>query len=571
MHQPAGEVAHERAVEESKIDRFLQRLFNRLMTPFLVGEKASRKRRRLFLGMGALVLLAVGLVVVKAVVLKMLPFDNKSEFQVVLNMPQGSTLEQTDRALLDMSKVLDRVPEVKDYQVYVGTSAPMNFNGLVRQYYLRNQPYQGDIQINLVDKNQRGRQSHQIALAVRPALTAVAQRFHAHLVVAEVPPGPPVQAPIVAEIFGPSYKDQRAIALSLEKLFDETPGIVDVNTSVENPHATRKLIVIDRERAVTLGVNQGQIVAALQAGMGGDPAGYLADDNAKHAVPLMLRLPQAALGSMDSTLTLRVRSQSGQLVPISEVVKVVDEPWADAVYHKDLLPYTFVTGDDAGSEDSPVYGMFRMVSKIDHMTFDGHHLEQHFIDPPANDSRFSIKWSGEWQITYETFRDMGIAYSVGLVLIYFLVVGQFRSYLVPLVIMAPIPLTVIGVMPGHWLLGAQFTATSMIGMIALAGIIVRNSILLVDFINHSLAAGLTLEDAVIEAGAVRAKPIILTAVAAMLGAFFILSDPIFQGLAVSLVFGVMVSTVLTLIVIPLLYYAWLHRAEVRRPLNGEHA
>ncbi len=554
--------------ETSKVDRFLQRFFVRVMTPFMGNPKAARNRRRLFLGMTVLVLMAAGLAGVKLVILKMLPFDNKSEFQIVLNMPEGSTLEQTHRALVDMSQVLNGVPEVKDYQLYAGTSAPMNFNGLVRQYYLRNQPYQGDIQVNLVDKGERKRQSHQIAMAVRPALTAVAQRFHAHLVVAEVPPGPPVMAPIVAEIYGPDYQGQRAVALSMEKLFGQTPGIADVNLSVENTQATRQLIEIDRARAATLGVSQAEIVDALRAGMGGDPASYVADDNAKYAVPIMLRLPQAALGSMDSILSLRVRSSTGHLVPISEVVKVVDKPWADAIYHKDLLPYTFVTGDDVGREDSPVYGMFRLVSKLGDTRLDGHQLTQEFIAPPASDAGYSVRWSGEWEITYETFRDMGIAYSVGLLLIYLLVVSHFKSYVVPLIIMAPIPLTVIGVMPGHWLFGAQFTATSMIGMIALAGIIVRNSILLVDFINHSLAAGLSLPQAVIKAGAVRAKPIILTAIAAMLGAFFILSDPIFQGLAVSLVFGVLVSTVLTLLVIPLLYYAWLSRGDGRHLPSG---
>ncbi|TAL93400.1 MAG: efflux RND transporter permease subunit, partial [Rhodanobacter sp.] len=569
--EPEGDEPGSSVAPTSKIDRFLQRLFMRVMTPFLGHPKAARNRHRLFLGMGMLVLLAAGLAGVKLVILKMLPFDNKSEFQVVLNMPEGSTLEQTHRALVDMSQVLNGVPEVKNYQLYAGTSAPMNFNGLVRQYYLRNQPYQGDIQVNLVDKGARTRQSHQIAMAVRPALAAVAQRFHAHLVVAEVPPGPPVMAPIVAEIYGPNYQGQRAVARSMEKLFAHTPGIADVNLSVENAQATRQLIEIDRARAAALGVSQGEIVDALRAGMGGDPASYVADDNAKYAVLILLRLPQAALGSMDSILSLRVRSSAGQLVPISEVVKVVEQPWADAIYHKDLLPYTFVTGDDVGSEDSPVYGMFRLVGKIADTRLDGHHLAQEFTGPPASDAGYSVRWSGEWEITYETFRDMGIAYSVGLLLIYLLVVGQFRSYVVPLIIMAPIPLTVIGVMPGHWLFGAQFTATSMIGMIALAGIIVRNSILLVDFINHSLAAGLNLEQAVVKAGAVRAKPIILTALAAMLGAFFILSDPIFQGLAVSLVFGVMVSTVLTLLVIPLLYYAWLSRGDGRHlPATADH-
>ncbi len=567
----AGDVPAVGVVEKSRIDSFLQRLFIRVMRPFLGTPKAARNRHRLFLGMGMLVLLAAGLAGVKLVILKMLPFDNKSEFQVVLNMPEGATLQQTQRALVDMSQVLNGVPEVKDYQLYAGTSAPMNFNGLVRQYYLRNQPYQGDIQVNLVDKGARKRQSHQIALAVRPALAAVAQRFHAHLVVAEVPPGPPVMAPIAAEIYGPDYADQRKIALALEQVFRQAPGIVDVNLSVENPQATRQLVEIDRARAAALGISQAEIVAALRAAMGGDPASYVADEQAKYAVPILLRLPQAALGSIDAVLDLRVRSRAGQLVPISEVVKVIEKPWADAVYHKDLLPYTFVTGDDAGREDSPVYGMFSLVSKISDTRIAGHELTQEFTGAPSSDSDFSVRWSGEWEITYETFRDMGIAYSMGLLLIYLLVVGQFKSYLVPLIIMAPIPLTVIGVMPGHWLFGAPFTATSMIGMIALAGIIVRNSILLVDFINHSLAAGLSLEDAVVEAGAVRAKPIILTALAAMLGAFFILGDPIFQGLAVSLVFGVLVSTVLTLLVIPLLYYTWLARNGDRHRSTTEAA
>ena len=564
-HMPEPEVDESGApvVQISKVDRFLQRLFVRVMGPFLGAPKAARNRRRLFIGMTVLVLMAAGLAGVKLVIMKMLPFDNKSEFQVVLNMPEGSTLEQTHRALVDMSQVLNGVPEVKDYQLYAGTSAPMNFNGLVRQYYLRSEPYQGDIQVNLIDKGERKRQSHEIAMAVRPAMTAVAQRFHAHLVVAEVPPGPPVMAPIVAEIYGPNYDGQRAVALAMEKLFEHTSGIADVNSSVENPQATRQLIEVDRARAAALGVTQAEIVDALGAGMAGDPASYLADENAKYAVPIMLRLPQAALGSMDSILSLRVRSKSGQLVPISEVVQVVAKPWADAIYHKDLLPYTYVTGDDVGKEDSPVYGMFGLVSKISKMRLGGHQLVQEFTAPPVSDAGYSVRWSGEWDITYETFRDMGIAYSIGLLLIYLLVVSHFKSYVVPLVIMAPIPLTVIGVMPGHWLFGAQFTATSMIGMIALAGIIVRNSILLVDFINHSLAEGLSLEQAVIKAGAVRAKPIILTALAAMLGALFILSDPIFQGLAVSLVFGVMVSTVLTLLVIPLLYYAWLSRRDGR--------
>ncbi|WP_431637343.1 efflux RND transporter permease subunit [Dyella sp. KULCS107] len=573
-HEHQAHAGHGEGLKPSRIDAFLQRFFKRLMTPFLAGRGASRKRRMLFAGMGLLVLLAVGLVGVKAVILKMLPFDNKSEFQVVLNMPEGSTLEQTQRVLVEMSQVIDKVPEVKDFQIYAGTSAPMNFNGLVRQYYLRNQPYQGDIQVNLVDKDERSRQSHEIASSVRPALAAVAHKYHAHMVLAEVPPGPPVMAPIVAEIYGPSYGGQRQLARTMEQMFGQTDGIADINSSVESPAARRKVFEIDREHAATLGVSQAEIVSVLQAAMGGDRATYLGESGIKYAVPALLRLSPAALASTQTILSLRVRSRSGALIPLSEVVKVSDEPWAGAVYHKDLRPYAFVTADDAGSEDSPIYGMFRLVGKLGAGKVDGHTLTQHFTGAPIGDDHYSISWSGEWEITYETFRDMGIAYSVGLVLIYLLVVGQFRSYLVPLVIMAPIPLTVIGVMPGHWLLGAQFTATSMIGMIALAGIIVRNSILLVDFINHAIASGLPLEEAVVEAGAVRAKPIILTAIAAMLGAFFILTDPIFQGLAVSLVFGVLVSTVLTLLVIPLLYYAMLDRRSRKTAAitdEGAHA
>ncbi len=557
-HHDAHEAKQDRATDPG-LDGKLYRLSRRVMAPFVLSEKSARNRRRLFAGMTLLVVLAASLVVVKLVILKMLPFDNKSEFQVVLNMPEGSTLEQTNRVLMDLGHVLSKVPEVTDFQTYAGTAAPIDFNGLVRQYYMRADPWQGMIHVNLLDKNARSRQSHAIAMSVRPKLAAIAERFGAHLSVVEIPPGPPVQAPIVAEIFGPDYPEQRKLALELEKMFGKTPSIVDIGSSVENPSARRKVLVVDRVRAATLGVSQAQIAQTIAAGLHGVNTTFLQDGMARHAIPVVLRLPQSDLGSLRAVLDTRVRARNGRLIPMSEVVHVQTRPWADAIYHKDLLPVTYVTGDDAGSEDSPLYGMFKLVGKIADRSFDGHALVQHFVGNPEYDNHFSLKWGGEWTVTYETFRDMGIAYSVGLILIYLLVVAQFRSYMVPLIIMAPIPLTVIGVMPGHALLGAQFTATSMIGMIALAGIIVRNSILLVDFINHALAAGMPLEEAVIESAAVRAKPIILTAVAAMLGAFFILSDPIFQGLAVSLVFGILVSTVLTLVVIPLLYYGWLRK------------
>ncbi|MGA8277381.1 MAG: efflux RND transporter permease subunit [Rhodanobacteraceae bacterium] len=542
---------------------WLHRLFRRAMLPFLASDRAPRRRRLLFAAVGLLVLAAVGLVLIKAVILKMLPFDNKSEFQIVVDMPEGSTLERTNQLLGDLAGVVAKVPEVKDWQGYAGTPAPITFNGLVRQYYLRNGPLVGDLQVNLVDKHERSRQSHAIALAVRPALARIGAQYGASVKVVEVPPGPPVLAPIVAEVYGPDYATVRKVALGLEKKFRANPDIVDVDTSVE-ADAPREIMVVDRVRAARLGLDQATIAQTLRSALSSDDATYLMDGQAKYAVPVRLRLPAGDQASLAQLLALRLRADSGALVPLSEVVSVQSANWEKAIYHKDLLPYATVTGDDAGSTDSPLYGMFSLVGGLGHDKVDGQLLQQHFIAQPADTTRAAVKWDGEWQITYETFRDMGLAYAVGLVLIYLLVVGQFRSYIVPLIIMAPIPLTVIGVMPGHALVGAQYTATSMIGMIALAGIIVRNSILLIDFINHALAAGRPLRDAVIDAAAVRAKPIVLTGVAAMIGGFFIIDDPIFQGLAVSLIFGILVSTVLTLLIIPLLYFAWLNRKSRSR-------
>ncbi len=508
----------------------LHRLFERLMTPFLVGAGAGRKRGLLFAAMAALVVLAASLAVFKLVVLKMLPLDNKSEIQVVVDLPEGSTLERTNALLTELAAKLDTVNV-------------------------------GDLQVNLVDKHQRSRQSHAIARAIRPVLAEVGKRYGASVKVVEVPPGPPVLAPIVAEVYGPDYAGQRALALALaSERFATTQGIVDLDTSVE-ANAPREQILIDRERAARLGVSQATIVDAIAMGVAGFDATYVHDGASKYPRPLRLRLPAQDQAALSSLLALKVRSAQGALVPLSELVRVVDARWDGAIHHKDGLPVVYVTADEAGEFDSPLYGMFDLVGQLDAGPVGGHRLAQSFIRQPADTSGYAVKWDGEWQITYETFRDMGLAYAAGMVLIYLLVVAHFRSYLVPLVIMAPIPLTVIGVMPGHALLGKQFTATSMIGMIALAGIIVRNSILLVDFIQQETARGVPLTDAVIDACAVRAKPIVLTGVAAMLGALFILDDPIFNGLAISLIFGILVSTALTLVVIPLLYVTLLSRPQ----------
>lgn len=546
----------------SGIAERLHGLFERLLRPFLHRERGARRRLWLFAGIVGAVLLSAGLAVVQLVVLKMLPFDNKSEFQVVVDLPEGSTVERTNALLQELALILAQVPEVADMQGYAGTSAPVNFNGLVRQYYLREGANVGDLQVNLIDKSERSRKSHDIARAVRPVLQQIAQRYGAALKVVEVPPGPPVMSPLVAEVYGPDAAGARAVALKVAEVFRGTEGLVDIDTTVE-AEASREVLVVDRERAARLGISQAQIAQALSAGVSGVDATFLRDGASKYPVPVRLRLPAGEQARLEALLALRIRSADGRLLPLSEVVRVERTGWESAIHHKDLLPVVYVMADEAGALDSPLYGMFSVVSSLNEAADLPWPIEQRFFSAPESTAGFSLKWDGEWQITFETFRDMGIAYAAGMLLIYLLVVAQFRSYAVPLVIMAPIPLTVIGVMPGHALLGAQFTATSMIGMIALAGIIVRNSILLVDFINHEIAHGRPLDEAVIEACAVRAQPIALTALAAMAGAFFILDDPIFNGLAIALIFGILVSTVLTLVVIPLLYYSLLKFQEGR--------
>jgi multidrug efflux pump subunit AcrB len=540
-------------------ERRVERFARASIGPFLgTDRRAKRHRRWLYAGVGVAIAAAVSLVGLTWVVMKMLPFDNKSEFQVVVDMPEGTTVEQTARVLADMAAYLRTRAEVTDFQVYAGTAAPINFNGLVRQYYLREGANVGDIQVNLVDRTERDLQSHDIALAVRAPLVEIAARYGASVKVVEVPPGPPVQAPLVAEIYGPDYAGQQRLAAAVHDLFASTTDIVDTDTSVETA-APRIVVDVDRQKAALLGVPQASVAAALTAALGGEDVVYLHDDHQRNPIPVRLELPVADKADLDSVLMLRVQGRGGNLVPLAEIVEVSQTEWEQTIYHKDLLPVVYVTGDMAGDLDSPLYGMFSMVREIAGWDDVGNGIDQHFTGQPESRYDYGIKWDGEWQITYETFRDMGLAYGVGLILIYLLVVAQFRSYLVPLIIMASIPLTIIGVMPGHALLDKEFTATSMIGMIALAGIIVRNSILLVDFIRHDIAAGTSFEEAVIRAAAVRAQPIALTALAAMLGAFFILDDPIFSGLAVSLIFGIFVSTLLTLVVIPVLYYSFARR------------
>ncbi|MBI3285653.1 MAG: efflux RND transporter permease subunit [Burkholderiales bacterium] len=529
-------------------------LFRRLFRPFLDEKSGGRQRKKLGLGIAALIALSIALPVLGLVQLKMLPFDNKSEFQLIVDMPAGTPVEHTAAVLHELGAYLATVPEVSDYQAYAGTAAPINFNGLLRQYYLRAGGEAGDIQVNLVDQHHRTEKSHAIAGRLRPALQDIGRRFGANVKVVEVPPGPPVLAPIVAEIYGPDDEGRRTVAKAVRAVFEQTRGVVDADDS-SIAAAPRKMLIVDKRKAALLGVPQAAIVAALRTGLAGGAAAYL-HDQSKYPVAANLHLAPAEQGNLDSLLALSVRNSQGKLVPIRELVEIGDSLREQPLYHKDGLGVNYVVGDMAGAVDSPLYGMFGMRAAIAAIiTPEGGQLEEYFIRAPADPYRgYSLKWDGEWQVTYETFRDMGAAYAVGLVLIYLLVVAQFGSYLTPLIIMAPIPLTIIGVMPGHALLGAQYTATSMIGMIALAGIIVRNSILLVDFIHLQVARGMAFRDAIVSSAVTRAQPIALTGLAAMLGAFFILDDPIFNGLAISLIFGIFVSTVLTLVVIPLLYY-----------------
>lgn len=552
--KPLSGHAHDAQGGHTGLSAKLEPLFEKVFQPLLDAKTGGRNRKLLGLGITGLIALSLVLPATGLVMLKMLPFDDKSEFQVVVDMPAGTPLEKTAAVMRELGAHLATVPEVTHYQAYVGTASPINFNGLVRQYYLRAGGELGDIQVNLVGKSERSDKSHAIATRVRPALQDIGRRHGANVKVVEVPPGPPVMSPIVAEIYGPDAEGRRQVAKAVRVVFEKTEGVVDIDDS-SIVDAPRKLLLVDRRKAAVLGVSQQAIVTTLRAGLAGESVTYL-HDGSKYPVPALIQLPEQLHGDLDALLQLGVKSGTGQVVAMRELVTVSDTLREQPIIHKDMLPVNFVNADMAGKVDSPLYGLFKMradVAKIKGP--DGELLEEYFINQPDDAWRgYSIKWDGESQITYETFRDMGAAYGVGLILIYLLVVAQFGSYLTPLIIMAPIPLTIIGVMPGHALLNAQYTATSMIGMIALAGIIVRNSILLVDFINLQVQGGMEFKRAIVQSAITRAQPIMLTGLAAMIGAFFILDDPIFNGLAISLIFGIFVSTVLTLVVIPTLYY-----------------
>ena len=542
-------VKHETAGNEESSK--LTALYSRLLTPLIENRG---KRLAAFGGVIVLLLLAATLVPLKAVTMKMLPFDNKSELQIVIDMPEGSTLEETARVTKALGEYLRSVPEVTDFQSYVGAASPYNFNGLVRHYYLRSGANVADIQANFVAKEKRSSQSHDIAKRLRPGLQEIALKYGAKIKLAEIPPGPPVLSTLVAEVYGPREEGRIEVARKIKEVFETTPGVVDIDWYVED--SQKKLVFeVDRTRASLSGVSTEAVAASLRTAVSGMSAGLIHADYAKDPVEIFLRMPIGQRADLSSLKSIGVPSATGKLIPLSELVTVKDSSSERTIHHKNLKAVTYVTGDVAGVAESPVYAILDMGSKINELKApEGYSIEQFSSTQPWLEDKYSMKWDGEWHITYEVFRDLGIAFAAVLVLIYILVVAWFKSFITPIIIMAPIPMTLVGILPGHWLFDAFFTATSMIGFIALAGIIVRNSILLVDFIEREQEAGMPLKDAVIKAGAVRTRPILLTAAAVVVGSFVMLFDPIFQGLAISMMFGAVAATFLTLAAVPLLYY-----------------
>ncbi|MBX3174064.1 MAG: efflux RND transporter permease subunit [Gemmatimonadaceae bacterium] len=539
---------HEKAHEEEE-DSAFGRFYAKLMS----GLMDNNGRRRLFYGsVVGLLLVSVGLVGIRAVQVKMLPFDNKSEFQVVLDLPEGTPLETTNAVAEEVARYLRTVPEVRSTEVYAGTSAPFNFNGLVRHYFMRSGANVADVQVNLLPKHDRDRQSHDIAVAVRPGVVEIATRYGASAKVAEIPPGPPVLSTLVAEVYAGDDETRIAAAERVRAVFLSTPGVVDVDWSIEDAQS-RQTYTVDRARVAAAGANVEQVTQTLYLGLSGAPAGMLASATAREITPIVPRLPEVDRSSTAALLALPVATMQGPQ-PLARFVAVRDGVRESVRMRKDQRPTIYVTGDVADEVEAPVYAILAMNKALDTMRVNGQPIGIYNAEPPATLNEVAIKWDGEWQVTIEVFRDLGIAFAIVLLLIYVLVVGWFQSFAIPLVIMAPIPLTLVGILPGHAASGAFFTATSMIGMIALAGIIVRNSILLVDFIQLAEARGRSLREAVLEAGAVRFRPIALTAAAVVVGGIVMVLDPIFQGLAVALMSGAVVATLLTMVVVPLLYW-----------------
>jgi multidrug efflux pump subunit AcrB len=547
QEKDAQEHKRQQGLETSRI----YKIYNMLERPLL----ESSRKRRVLVGITALLLMgSVTLFFTKSVVVKMLPFDNKNEFQIVIDMPEGTTLERTAAVTREIAQYLSVVPEVVNYQNYIGTSAPITFNGLVRHYDLRGGSNMADIQVNLLHKDDREMQSHAIAGKVRPEIQKIAKKYGANVKVIEVPPGPPVFSTLVAEIYGPDYEGQIKVAAQVKEILETTPDIVDTDWMAEDDQIEYKLEV-DKEKAMLSGIAPQQIVGNLTYVIKEYPVSNLYVENSNGNVGIVLSLDDKDKTSLQDIESLKIKGNRGNLVAVSDLVTVVADTLQKTVYRKDQKRVVYVTADMAGALESPVYAILGMNERLRKMELPkGYKINELYMQQPADEGDYTVKWDGEWQITLEVFRDLGIAFMVVIVIIYMLIVGWFQNFKTPMVMMMAIPLSLIGIVLGHWLLGAFFTATSFIGMIALAGVMVRNSVLLIDFIEIRLKEGIALKQAIIEAGAVRTTPILLTTGAVVIGASIILFDPIFQGLAISLVFGAIVSTILTLLVVPIIYY-----------------
>lgn len=539
-------------------DDFFTRIYHKIMDPLLAHGSA---RFLFFIAIIGLLLASCSMFYFGMVKAKMLPFDNKSEFQVILNMPEGSTLEHTSRVALEMAQVVGAEPEVVNYQIYAGAASPFNFNGLVRHYFMRGGPTMADIQVNLLPKSERDKQSHDIAKRVRPAIAAIAAKYGAAVAVAEVPPGPPVLQTLVAEIYGPTDEARVKLAKAVKEILESTEGVVDIDWYREEDRS-KTIITVDKEKAALNGISEGEITRAIQIGLHGLSIDLFHQPRDKEEINIVLQLPKAQRARVEQLLNISLRpdmNPRAPLVPLRELVQISEQPINQPIYRKNLKPVIYVTGDVAGAAESPVYPILAMNKRLAELSgkdFGGNResITVYNLNQPFNQTQPSMKWDGEWHITLEVFRDLGLAFCVVMILIYMLMVGWFKDYITPLVVMAAIPFSLIGILPAHWALGAFFTATSMIGFMAGAGIVVRNSIILVDFIELRRSHGLPLAEAVVEAGAVRFRPMLLTALAVVVGASVILADPIFQGLAISLMFGEIASLLISRMAVPVLYF-----------------
>ena len=556
-HKEKKGEGHESEEKETDLhETKIYKLYAKIVTPFL----ENRKRRWTFMiGLTVVLLGSFVLFYTKSVPVKMLPFDNKNEFQVVIDMPEGTTLERTAAVAKELAVYISRNDKVTNYQTYVGTSAPISFNGLVRHYDMRVGDNVADIQVNLVDKGERSEQSHDIATSVRADLQAIGKKYNANVKIVEVPPGPPVMSTIAAEIYGPDYDQQIAVAKQVKDILAATDNVVDVDWSVEDAQTEYKFEV-DKDKAMKLGIPNAQVVQNMRAALSGMPVGILHQPSSVNQVGIVLQLSEKEKSSIEDVLSMKVVNQQGMAIPVSDLVKVTKGEKEKSIHRKDQKRVVYILTEVAGSLESPIYPISEVSDKLSQVKLpEGYTLSEEYSKQPKYEDNFSLKWDGEWQITYEVFRDLGLAFLFVLIIIYVLIVAWFQNFITPLVQLAAIPLSLIGIIFGHWIIGAYFSAPSMIGFIALAGIMVRNSVLLIDFIDIRLKDGIPLKQAVIEAGAVRTTPIILTAGGVVLGAIVILFDPIFQGLAISLMGGTITSTVLTLIVVPLLYFKMLKK------------